>query len=405
MQRLHTLMFGWEYPPVHLGGLGVACQGLVRGLMRNGVKVTLVLPNPDAEREGDMDVLSPTDALLQHLHVQSFLSPYDSAHHYEQRIKNTPKGQRQIYGEDLGQAIANYTAASVEMTKHVHADIVHCHDWMTYEAGARAAHYHRKPLVTHIHATELDRTHFNPNPWIYERERQGFLTADKVIAVSNYTKNILVRHYGIPPEKIAVVHNGSDLPADKMPDTIRSEHGRNKSPMVLFLGRLTLQKGPHQFLEMASIVHGMRPDVHFVMAGDGGMLGELIDHAIELHLSDCVAFAGKVSNAEAQQLFARADCFVMPSLSEPFGLVALEAIAQGTPVIISKQSGVSEVISHGFKVDFWDTAKMADCVLTVLREAPLAEQLKSEASHILRNLTWERQAMAVRSLYQQILHS
>lgn len=404
MSRLHTLMFGWEYPPIHLGGLGVACQGLVRGLMKNGVKVTLVLPQPDAEKEGDMDVVFPTDEMIEHLQVESMLSPYDSAQQYVQRVKNIPRDRQHIYGEDLGQAIANYTAASVDMTKNVHPDIVHCHDWMTYEAGAKAARYHRKPLVTHIHATELDRTHFSPNQWIYERERWGFEQADKIIAVSNYTKSILISHYGIPADKIAVVHNGSTMPTDQHPETIHSEYRLTHAPMVLFLGRLTLQKGPHQFLEMASAVHEMRSDVQFVVAGDGGMLGELIEHSVTLGLRDNMIFAGKVSNDEAQKLFAQADCFVMPSLSEPFGLVALEAIAQGTPVIISKQSGVSEVIGHAFKVDFWDTAKMADCVLTVLRENPLAHQLTSEASHVLRKLTWEHQAMAVRSLYQQILN-
>lgn len=405
MPRLHTLMFGWEYPPIHLGGLGVACQGLVRGLMKNGVKVTLVLPHPDADREGDLDILFPTEEMLEHMHIASMLSPYDSAQQYYQRVKNVPRERQQIYGEDLGQAIANYSAASVEMTKDIRPDIVHCHDWMTYEAGVRAARYHRKPLVAHIHATELDRTHFSPNQWIYERERWGFEQADKIIAVSNYTKQILVSHYGIPAEKITVVHNGNNITKDINPEVIHSEYRKNHPPMVLFLGRLTLQKGPHQFLEMASAVHGIRPDVEFVVAGDGGMLRELIEHSLQLGLQNNIMFAGKVSNDEAQKLFAQADCFVMPSLSEPFGLVALEAIAQGTPVIISKQSGVSEVIGHAFKVDFWDTAKMADCVLTLLREDPLAWQLRSEASRVLDRLTWEHQAMAVRSLYQQILHS
>ena len=405
MSRLHTLMFGWEYPPLHLGGLGVACQGLVRGLMKNGVKVTLVLPQPNAQKEGDMEVLYPTEELLEHLHIESALMPYDGALQYAHRIKNIPRERQQIYGEDLGQAIANYTAASVDMTKNVQPDIVHCHDWMTYEAGARAAHHHRKQLVAHIHATELDRTHFSPNEWIYEKERWGFEQADKIIAVSNYTKNILISHYGISSNKISVVHNGNTLVKDSDPDAIHSEYRLNHAPMVLFLGRLTLQKGPHQFLEMAAAIHETRPDVQFVVAGDGGMLGELIEHSVELGLQDNVIFAGKVSNTEAQKLFAQADCFVMPSLSEPFGLVALEAVSQGTPVIISKQSGVSEVIGHAFKVDFWDTAMMADCALTVLREEPLAQQLRSEASQVLQRLTWEHQAMAVRSLYQQLLNS
>jgi len=397
-------MFGWEYPPMHLGGLGVACQGLVRGLMKNGVKVTLVLPNPDAEIDGDMEVISPNSEMLKNIHVTSALSPYDSAQAYYEKMKGVPREQQNIYGEDLGQAIENYTAASVEMTKNVRPDVLHCHDWMTYEAGVRAANYHQKPLVAHIHATELDRTHFNPNKWIFERERWGFEKADKIIAVSNYTKNILVSHYGISPENISVVHNGNNVTRDKQPDNIQSEYRTDHTPMVLFLGRLTLQKGPNQFLEMAAEIHRIRPDVQFVIAGDGGMLGELIENSVKLGLQGNVIFAGRVSNKEAQKLFAQADCFVMPSLSEPFGLVALEAIEQGTPVILSKQSGVSEVVGPAFKVDFWDTAKMADCVLTVLREAPLANQLRSESSHVLQKLTWEHQAMNVRSLYHELIN-
>src|SRR3989344_1387210 len=395
---LHTLMFGWEYPPLHLGGLGVACQGLVRGLLKRGVRVTLALPHAGPAEE-NVEMRHPTETTFDAVKVSSFLTPYDSWDAYGTRMQKIPADIREIYGNDLGQAIEYFTASAVEMTKDISPDIVHCHDWMTYEAGVRAARYHRKPLVAHIHATELDRTHFSPNQWIYDRERWGFEQADRIIAVSNYTKQILVSHYGIPAEKITVVHNGNNITRDIDPEAIHSEYRKNHPPMVLFLGRLTLQKGPHQFLEMASAVHGIRPDVEFVVAGDGGMLGELINHSLQLGLKNNIIFAGKVSNDEAQVLFAQADCFVMPSLSEPFGLVALEAIAQGTPVIISKQSGVSEVIGHAFKVDFWDTAKMADCVLTLLREDPLAWQLRSEASRVLDRLTWEHQAMAVRSLY------
>lgn len=175
--------------------------------------------------------------------------------------------------------------------------------------------------------------------------------------------------------------------------------------MVLFLGRLAIQKGPLHFLEMAAMVHRINPDVQFVIAGDGQMLPSLLHQTVHMGLSDCVTFAGKVTAAEARQLYAQASCFVMPSLSEPFGLVALEAIAQGTPVILSKQSGASEVIGHAFKVDFWDTEKMADCVLTILREKPLASQMTAEAPRVLQKLTWENQAAKVLSIYRNLLHS
>ncbi|MDD4287595.1 MAG: glycosyltransferase family 4 protein [Candidatus Peribacteraceae bacterium] len=399
-------MFGWEYPPRHLGGLGVACQGLIRGLVNQNVKVTLVLPFAADGSEDQIDILCPQEHHIQKIRVASLLLPYDSAELYAQRIQSIPRETAQIYGADLGHAVHVFTETSVEVTKHLQPDIVHAHDWMTYEAGLRSARHHGKPLVTHIHATELDRTHFHPNEWIYGRERWAFEQADHVIAVSNYTKNILVQHYGINPDKISVVHNGSDetYHADTAPTQITPMSGK-KNPMVLFLGRLTIQKGPMHFLEMASMVHRHDPDVQFVIAGDGHMFPSLVHQAVKLGLQDCIVFAGKVSSDEARKLYTQASCFVMPSLSEPFGLVALEAIAQGTPVILSKQSGASEVIGHAFKVDFWDTEKMADCVLTILRETPLASQLTAEAPRVLQRLTWENQADKVVSIYKNLLHS
>jgi len=396
-------MFGWEYPPLHLGGLGVACQGIVRGLKHHGVKVTLVLPHPNASEPG-VDVISPTKDWSETIHVQSMLSPYESTELYAKRISSIPKELQHIYGADLPQAVAHFTEMSVEMTKDVPTDIVHCHDWMTYGAGTCAAHYHDKPLITHIHATELDRTNFNPNEWIYKLERKGFNKADKIIAVSNYTKNILTEHYGISPDKIHVVHNGSSEQI-QMKECIHTNYRETKNPMVLFLGRMTIQKGPVQFLKMAENIHRIRPEVQFVMAGEGNMMSEIIDRACEMNLHDCIVFTGKVSDDEAKSLYRQADCFVMPSLSEPFGLVALEAISHGTPVVLSKQSGASEVVAHGFKVDFWDTDKMSDCVLTILREDSLANQLKSEAPHILKQLTWINQGQQVHSIYKDLISS
>jgi len=406
-------MFGWEYPPLHSGGLGVACQGLVKGLLKNGTRVTLVLPMNASHDEGaQLAMRGPGQGMdgdePDIRFIESALQPYEGTAEYEERMiaAATANGQPfiDLYGPDLGQAVERFTAMSIEKTKDVQADVVHCHDWMTYDAGIRAATYHRKPLVAHIHATELDRTDFHPNQWIAERERSGFLQADRIIAVSQYTKNILVRHYGIAADKISVVHNGHNVSAPVAHhNTIVSSAIHKRAPLVLFVGRLTLQKNPRQFLDTAKIVHELRPDVQFVMAGDGPMLPELMDHACALGLTDCVSFTGTVTRKEVDQLYKSADCFVMPSLSEPFGLVALEAIAQGTPVILSKQSGAAEVIEHGFKVDFWDTDKFADCILTILREQPLAEQLIAEAPSILHRLNWQNQANNVMSIYRDLL--
>ena len=401
-------MFGWEYPPTHLGGLGVACQGLVNGLLQNGVRVTLVLPHPNQSEQDGLDILHPTDSswhdAMQTMRVRSDLQPYDDLKSFGQRtLKHVPRDIGQMYGDHLHEAIATFTDLSVSMTKHVNPNVIHCHDWMTYGAGIRAAVYHRRPFVAHIHATELDRTHFSPYQWIYDREREGFEAADHIIAVSNYTKNMLMNQYGIPGDKISVVHNATADIHDADAIRLRSEAQPKRAPLVLFLGRLAIQKGGWQFLEMAAQVHHLRPDVQFVIAGDGHLMGELIERSIALGLRDCVMFAGAVNSNEAKRLYAQADCFVMPSLSEPFGLVALEAIAQGTPVILSRQSGAAEVVKHGFAIDFWDTAKMADCVLTILRDEPLVRQLRTYAPSVLSSLTWKNQAAKVLSIYHSLL--
>jgi len=394
-------MFGWEYPPLHSGGLGVACQGLVRGLVQAGVHITLVLPQAGVEGEENVEVLSPE--LCSILRVRSHLRPYETPERYAARLQGSPaSATEELYGWDLGDAVESFASLSVELTKHTNPDVIHCHDWMTFEAGIRASRHHHVPIVMHIHATEFDRTDFHPNEWIAQHERNGLLLADKVIAVSNYTKRLLVAHYGIPEHKIAVVHNAHD-PCLCSHTQIVSQRGVRRPPIVLFLGRLTIQKNPWQFLEVAHRVHQLRPDVQFVMAGDGPMLSELIERAIELGLHDCVVFTGKIQHDEVHALYRLASCFVMPSLSEPFGLVALEAIAHGTPVVLSKQSGASEVLTHCFKVDFWDTEKMSDCILTILRDPPLAEQLRSEAPRILKRLTWQTQATRVHALYESLL--
>lgn len=400
-------MFGWEYPPLHSGGLGVACQGMVRGLLKNGARVTLVLPTNAKDDHHNLEMRGPGEQVPVIRYVKSALQPYEGMEEYAMRMHLEATGGAPVddlYGPDLGEAVERFAAMSVDVTRDVNADVIHCHDWMTYDAGVRAADHHRIPLVAHVHATELDRTDFRPNQWIADKERWGLLNADKVIAVSHYTKNLLVSQYGIPADKISVVHNGHDAPSVRHDDPAIAGLKR-RTPLVLFLGRLTTQKNPWQFLETAKLVREQRPETQFVMAGDGPMLPELVARTCELGLQDAVVFTGKVARAEVDELYRRASCFVMPSLSEPFGLVALEAIAHGVPVVMSRQSGAAEVMEHCFKVDFWDTDRFADCILTVLREEPLAEQLTSEAPHLLTRLNWQNQAAQILSVYGQTLSS
>lgn len=401
---LHSLMFGWEYPPLHSGGLGIACHGMVRGLLKHGARVTLVLPSATADAEQGLDIRTAgrSKSDMEIRYVRSNLQPYEGDEEYLARTRSElgMNPVTELYGPNLGEAVEDFTRQSVDATRDVSADVIHCHDWMTYEAGVRSAKHHRIPLVMHIHATELDRTDFRPNPWIEGKERWALMKADKVIAVSNYTKNLLTSHYGIPADRISVVHNGHDAPVKTL-SSVRPA----KAPIVLFLGRLTTQKNPWQFLEAAKIVHDIQPQTRFVMAGDGPMMRELVDRSCALGLSDSVIFTGKVSKSEADSLYRKASCFVMPSLSEPFGLVALEAIGHGTPVVMSRQSGAAEVIEHCFKVDFWDTERFADCILTILREQPLADQLRAEAPRILQKLSWTNQSAQILSVYHSLLRA
>jgi glycosyltransferase involved in cell wall biosynthesis len=400
-------MFGWEYPPKHLGGLGVACQGLVRGLLRLGTKVTLVLPHGEADSDDGMQVKCPTEKQLQTVRVRSAIQPYDCPASFAERnsITGTPRTGINLYGRDLGEAVWEFEELAVELTRDTEPAIVHSHDWMTFGAGKRAALHHHVPFIAQIHATELDRTHGSPNQWIYDRERRGLHAADHIVTVSQFTKNILVKEYGIRADKIDVVHNGAPHAAEMhCIHDARFANITNIStyhPMILFIGRLTVQKGPFHFLEAARLVKEHNSNARFVLAGDGYLLSELIDRSCAMGLHNDVIFAGKVNNHEARELYRHAHCFVMPSTSEPFGLVALEAIAHGAPVIVSKQSGVREVLPHSMQIDFWDIDKLADCILTVLREYPLATQLRSEAVHTLHHLTWENQAAKMLSVYHK----
>ncbi len=371
----------------------------------NDIDVTLVLPKVSADGTDHPDIVTADMSGCAVLSVPSAIRAYDDARSFAERLGHAGSKTHDLYGPNLAAAVEQYTVASVEASKDIVADVVHCHDWMTYAAGEAAAKMRQVPMIAHIHATELDRTDGHPDPWIFKREKRGFKAAHTIIAVSQYTKNVLVREYGIDPQKISVVHNGHDPEAVRSAPALMSRHGKKRHPMVLFLGRLTVQKNPLQFIAVAKQIHQLRGDVQFVMAGSGPMQGELMERACADGLGGCMVFAGQVAKREANALYAAADCFVMPSLSEPFGLVALEAIAQGTPVVLSKQSGASEVLDHAFKVDYWDTDKMADCILTILREEPLARQLRAEAPRLLKRLSWSNQAAAVRSIYHDSLHS
>ena len=305
-----------------------------------------------------------------------------------------------LYGRNLFSEVHRYAENARDIARYENCDIIHAHDWMTYKAGIAAKEVSGKPLVVHIHATEFDRTGGNPNQYVYDIEREGFHKADKVIAVSNYTKGMVVKHYGIPENKVSVVHNACQMD--------RAWHSHRKpfddgSKIVLFLGRITLQKGPEYFLHAAKRVLEQMKDVKFIMAGSGDMMNRMIDLSTHLGISRNVLFSGFLSGSDIDRAYSMADLYVMPSVSEPFGITPLEAIKNGTPTLISKQSGVSEVITNALKVDFWDIDDMANKILATLKYSSLHSTLLENSTRELGKLSWDKAAFNCLNIYRDII--
>ncbi len=290
------------------------------------------------------------------------------------------------YSNDLVGDADRYARLVVALARREEFDVIHAHDWLTYPAGMALAKVTRRPLVVHVHSTEFDRAGNNINDRVFEIERAGMLAADRVIAVSQFTRSICERRYGIPPEKVDIVYNGIDTDAMQPTEKTRIE---STDKVVLFLGRITMQKGPEYFIAAAKRVLEKYPDVKFVLAGSGDMALRMIELAAGLGIGHKVLFTGFLRGKDVDRVFRMADCYVMPSVSEPFGLAALEAISHDVPVILSKTSGASEVLTHVLKVDFWDIDEMANKILAVLRHPPLSETLREHGAMDLHRLTWE----------------
>lgn len=398
-----VLMFGWEFPPFKTGGLGTACYGLTKGLARQGVEVTFVMPVAPENASTEFVKLIGANKLgknLKIIEVPSMLAPYQSAEQYA--ADYAPLNAKGLYGRNIYAEAKRFGMIAKTIARREKHDVIHAHDWMTYEAGIEARNVSGKPLVVHIHATEFDRTGGNPNPYIAQWEYRGLNAADVVIANSNFTKENVLRHYKIPEEKIRVVHWGieEDHPHYKL--NYRSALNK-KGKIVLFLGRVTLQKGPDYFVEVAKKVLAFEPGTLFVIAGDGDMLPKVIHRAHELGISDKVIFTGFLQGEEVHKAFQMADLYVMPSVSEPFGLVALESLKNNTPTIISKQSGVSEVLKHCLKTDFWDVDRMTDMIVSVLRNPALHEELRENGHEEVQKFNLDEPARKVHDIYTKAM--
>jgi len=398
-------MFGWEYPPHNSGGLGVACQGLARALVAQNVELVFVLPKKLGVFSEPFRFRFADVAGFKIAEVNSLLVPYITSEKYKVLINGVlPEGQ---YGATLFDEVRRYAFLAKYIAESETFDIIHAHDWLSFGAGIVARKISGKPLVAHVHATEIDRTAGKPNEFIYREEKFGVITADRIIAVSNFTKNVLVDSYGIKPDKISVIHNGIST-SDNM-DSYRVDNNgilklkRLGYKIVIFVGRITIMKGPDYFLYAAKKVLDFEKKVLFVMVGSGDMEGAMMNKAAELGISNKVLFPGFLRGKELASVYQTADLFVMPSVAEPFGLTSLESLLYGTPVLISKTSGASEVLRNSLKTDFWDVDDMADKILSVIKHKSLHNELVVNGRRDAYSCSWTSAAQKCLAVYNQLI--
>ena len=393
-------MFGWELPPYNSGGLGVACYGLARGLCHQGVSISFALPRQLPYHIPFMNILGYDLYGLHPVAINSLLKSYMTNSQYQHLTTETDQDHLKMYGHTLYDEAMRFGSMAASWASHVPCHLNHAHDWMTYPAGMSAKRINGKPLVAHVHATEFDRTGGHVDSRIADLEYQGLTTADKIITVSHYTKNIVNQYYGIPQDKITVVYNGVD-PLEFSATDVRRVFPNDH--IVLYVGRLTFQKGIEYFLRSAAKVLEYHPNTVFIIVGDGDMFTRHVLESAYLGISSRVIFTGFLTGAKLHSIYQMADAFVMPSVSEPYGLVVLEALASGVPCIVSKQSGVTETVKNIFTVDFWDTDKMAHLIDTVLTHPHLSKEMVQHARHELKALSWDNAARKTLSVYQSLL--
>lgn len=395
-------MFGWEFPPHNSGGLGTACFGLTRALAARKIEVLFVLPKKVGVAASFMNILFADKKSVKFLEIETPLKPYVTSESY---IRERDKVTSDIYGGTLMQEVRRYALRARDIAKKETFDVIHAHDWLSFLAGVEAKKVSGKPLILHMHATEFDRTGGQGvNQAVYDIERESMMQyADGIIAVSNFTKQKIVERYGVPAEKIQVVHNGIDeCDYTSIPDRL-SEMKKAGQKIVLFAGRITIQKGPEYFVRAAKRVLDVNPNVLFLVAGSGDMERQMLLEAASLGISDRVIFVGFLRGDDLNAVYKIADLFVMPSVSEPFGITPLESIIAGTPVLISKQSGVSEVLVHALKTDFWDTEDMANKILGVVSHRSLWQTLWGNSREEVKKVNWDAASKKCIDYYEKII--
>lgn len=426
-------MFGWEFPPHIAGGLGTACYGMTRGLARNGVEVIFVMPRAYGDEDqrfarvvnaSDVETIGTRDhefseELLEKvsfIHIDSnmlpYISPEEYAAYHDEFVRSgrthewtdvwkqryTFSGK---YGANLMEEVARYAMVAAQVAKDLEGqfDVIHAHDWLTYFAGIAAKRVSGKPLVVHMHATEFDRSGENINRRVYAIEKAGMQAADRVIAVSELTRRIVIGKYGIPADKVVTVHNAVRFGESEEAAPERAV----KDKVVTFLGRITYQKGPDYFVEAAAKVLQRVSDVRFVMAGSGDLMNHVVRRVAQLGIADRFHFTGFLKGGEVQRMFRLSDVYVMPSVSEPFGISPLEAMRSGVPVIISRQSGVAEVLDYAIKVNYWDVDALADAIYGLLTYPALGRMFASKGLEEVTGLKWTNAAAKIKTVYETVV--
>jgi glycosyltransferase involved in cell wall biosynthesis len=429
---IRVLMFGWEFPPHISGGLGTACYGIVKGLAANGVKTLFVMPSASGDEDqsaakiinaSDVAVVTGGSSTVEDfldkvrfVHIGTNMVPYLDPEEFHDLVEADRKRQVRDfkvnygekfkfsgkYGSNLMEEVARYAmvGGTIAMEHKDEFDLIHAHDWLTYNAGIAAKRLTGKPLVVHVHATSFDRGNEQMiDTRVYAIERRGMEEADKVITVSDLTRNIVITKYGIDPAKVVTVHNAVDFSGR---ENISVERGV-KDKVVTFLGRITFQKGPEYFIEAAAKVLKRTEHVRFVMAGNGDMMNRAIRYVARLGISDRFHFTGFLRGKDVQKMFALSDVYVMPSVSEPFGISPLEAMRSNVPSIISRQSGAAEVLKYAFKVDFWDVDAMADQIYALVKYPALAKFASVHGYEEVDTLKWNNAAAQIKEVYESVL--
>ena len=428
---MRVLMFGWEFPPHIAGGLGTACEGIVKGLAHNGVETLFVMPSASGDEDQSattiinasdvaVDTLSSTvDEFLgkvKFIHIDSDLVPYVGPEEFSNVLEEERKRQVKDfriqygqkfkfsgkYGANLMEEVARYAmvGGTIALQNRDRFDVIHAHDWLTYLAGIAAKELTGKPLVVHVHATSYDRgDEKQMDTRVLDIEKRGMEAADRVITVSDLTRNIVINKYGINPDKVVTVHNAVDFSGR---ENLMVERGV-KDKVVTFLGRITFQKGPEYFIEAAAKVLKRTKNVRFVMAGSGDMMNRAIRQVARMGISDRFHFTGFLRGTDVQKMFALSDVYIMPSVSEPFGISPLEAMRTNVPSIISHQSGAAEVLKYAFKVDFWDVDAMADDIYALLQYPALSEFAAKEGYEEVNALKWNNATKKMIEVYKSVL--